>query len=174
MANFGTLNTEGVSLSTTYTPYNQAVAASTTNSPDNPGPPFTVGTKVIGSNGSEYVFVLAGSAITQFQAVSLDANFNAVPLTTALGLQLLPIAFATQTAIANAAYGWVQITGEGMSVLCRANTTKLTALYTSTSAGVVSSVSSSVLIAGLILTTSGSTTSRTAKAAIASWPRAVT
>lgn len=168
VANYSTSNTLGINLDATFTP-------GTTLYPYAPSlPGLQAGQTVLGQNGSRYVWCLASSAITQYQAVSIDENFGIAALTKALADTLKPVGFS-QVAIASGSYGWVCVQGENISVLCRANTTKLTALYTTTSAGVVGSTSTSqTLIAGLILTTSGSTTSKTAKAAIATYPRAVT
>jgi hypothetical protein len=105
--------TEGVNFNATYTAYNQAAAISATNSPDNPGPPMGVGTVVKGTGNSEFVFVLAGSAIGLGDCCLItSATQSAAAITTALATPAegSQVGFA-QVPIANGSYGWLQRSG---------------------------------------------------------------
>jgi hypothetical protein len=163
-ANINTQNKEGVDVSQTYTV--------STSTPEYPAAPFAVGEHVLGSNGTEWVFVKAGAAIAQYAAVQIDAAFNVVPLTTALAAALWDVGFA-QVAIASGDYGWVCIRGENISILTKGAVTKQAALYTSTSAGIlVNNTTSGTKITGVMISTSYASTSTLGRSAVASWPRA--
>jgi hypothetical protein len=170
---------EGVDFTATYTPYDQTAAVSSTNSPDNPGPPFALGTHVIGSSGTEYLFVKAGSAIAQYQWVGITpTTWSAAPGTLTMAVQQsVDVGFA-QTAIASGAYGWVAIRGENIKVLAKKGSLANVKLYPSTSNGTLSSTSvhTSGPVLGTILTqscTSGITGANPSGPTqfYASWPR---
>lgn len=137
-----TLNAEGINFNLTYTPYDQTAAISSTNSPDNPGPPFTVGYQALGSNGSKWVFIKAASAITISQVVGVDqTTWLGAPLTKAMADAGRAIGIAP-TAIGSGVYGWIQLTGSGSATLknsCLPNVP----LYTSASAGMLDDTSAS-------------------------------
>jgi hypothetical protein len=177
--NYSVANTEGIDFTATYTPYDQTAAVSSTNSPDNPGPPFTLGTHVLGSSGTEYLFVKATTAIAQYQWVGITpTTWGAVPGTLAQAVaQSVDVGFA-QTAIAASAYGWVAIRGENLKVLAKKGSLANAKLYPSTSNGTLSSTSvhTSGPVLGVILTqscTSGITQANPSGATqmYASWPR---
>lgn len=111
--NFNTANTEGIDFNTTYTSYIQSNAVSATNSPDNPGPPVSVGTTVKGTNDSDYVFVLASSAIALGDVVLISPAYAAASITTttATAGKGSLVGVAANVAIASGAYGWVQRAG---------------------------------------------------------------
>lgn len=166
--------TEGINFSTTYTPYDQTAVSSSTNSPDNPGPPFTVGTHAFGTDNSEYVFVKASAAITQYSVVAIDANSNVTTLTLALLQAGTDYGFA-QVAIASGAYGWVAIRGQGIGVLAKIGSLAGKPVYISSlSAGRVTTTSvrntSGGALTNVVLTTSSTTTPSGATVANASWP----
>lgn len=163
--NFNIIGKEGIDVSQTYT--------ITSTTPEYPAAPFLTGEHTLGSNDTEWVFVQASAAITQYAAVSIDAFFNVVPLTTTLANNLYAVGFA-QTAIASGAYGWVAIRGQNLSFLSKGLVAKLAALYTSSSAGILTNTTTSgAKITGAIVTTSLASTSTIARAGLASWPRAV-
>lgn len=77
-APFVTQSIEGVALGTIYpAPYNAANAISTTNDPANPGLPFTIGTRVVATDGSEWIFATAGGGINQYDTVMITPAFSA-------------------------------------------------------------------------------------------------
>lgn len=137
-----TLNTEGINFSATYTPYDQTAVSSSTNSPDNPGPPFTVGTQAFGTLGSKWIFVKAASAITISQVVGVDQTTSfAAPLTKAMADAARLIGIAP-TAIGSGVYGWIQLTGAGSATLKNACLPNVP-LYTTASAGMLDDTSAS-------------------------------
>lgn len=147
IANFNITPLDGIDFSATYTSYDQTAAVSSTNSPDNPGPPFAVGTHALGSNGTEYIFVKATNAISQYSVVAISNAEAATPLTLALAQALTPYGFA-QVAIAASAYGWVAIRGENLGALARLSSLKGVPVY-------ISSVSAGRLTTTSVRTTSG-------------------
>lgn len=171
---FNTQNMEGVNFSLTYTAYDQTAATSSTNTPDNPGPPFQVGTHAFGTDGTEYVFVKATTAVEQYSAVAISTTSQVVPLTLALLRQLTDYGFA-QVAIAAGAYGWVAIRGQGIGVLARIGSLANVPVYISNvSAGRVTTTSvrntSGGTLVNVVLTTSSTTTPSGATVANAPWP----
>ncbi len=114
-----TTPTEGVNFNTTYTAYDQTAAISSTNSPDNPGPPFALGTVIKGLNDAEFMFVKAGEAITAAFTVVVTTTFTAAGIRTANALYGMLVGVAVVD-IASGAYGWIQRSGQvstGFSVL---------------------------------------------------------
>lgn len=164
----------GFNFSLTYTAYDQTAAITATNTPENPGPPVAVGTHALGTDGTEYVFVKASAAITQYAAVSIDASHNVTTLTLALMQALTDYGFA-QVAIASGAYGWVAIRGQGIGVLARIGSLAAKPCYISNlSAGRITTTSVRSLSGGtlfnVVLTTSSTTTPSGATVANAPWP----
>lgn len=165
---------EGINFSTTYTAYDQTAATSSTNDPSNPGPPFAVGTHALGSDGTEYIFVKATTAVEQYSAVSISTVDAVVPLTLALLRALSDYGFA-QVAIAASSYGWVAIRGQGIGVLARIGSLAGVPCYISSiSAGRVTTTSvrntSGGTLVNVVLTTSSTTTPSGATVANAPWP----
>lgn len=169
IAGFSTTSIEGIDLSATYTGYAQASAQSSTNNPDYPGPTgqFSLGQVTKGTDGSEWVYVLAGGAITLGDVVIITetgALWTANSITNILAQSKLGnwLGVAALTAIASGSYGWVQRAGKsaGMSVIF--STAANTQLFTTTTAGRLTSASvagSTVTINGAVLTTAAPTTS---------------
>ncbi len=171
---FNIANTEGINFSLTYTAYDQTAAISSTNSPDNPGPPFQVGTHANGTDGTEYTFVKATTAVAQYCAVAISTTSQVVPLTLAAVQQLTDYGFA-QVAIAASAYGWVAIRGQGIGVLARLSSLANVPVYiSSVSPGRVTTTSvrntSGGCLVNVVLTTSSTSTPSGATVANASWP----
>ncbi len=72
-----------------------------------------VGTRAFDAAGNEYIYVKAGSAIAQFDAVTFsagDTDFSNVISTSAVQQYVLG---AAQVAIANGSYGWILHRGLG-------------------------------------------------------------
>jgi hypothetical protein len=104
---------EGVNYNLTYTVYDQTLPVTATNSPDNPGPPFQVGTVSKGTGNSEWVFVKAGTAIglgdcclitsTTQSAAAITSALAAVAEGSQVGFAQVPIAINN--------FGWLQRSG---------------------------------------------------------------
>jgi len=124
----------------------------TTNNPTDGGQGVALGSRVVAANGNEFIYVQAGAAIAQFDAVAVDESFAARPLTKALADAGEKICLA-QVAFANTAFGWVQTRGLGR-VNVSASVAADVLLYTTATAGRLSSTSASqTLVRGLVLTT---------------------
>src|SRR3954468_24639087 len=142
IAGFSTVGLDGVDYTATYTGYNQASAQSSTNNPDYPGPngQFTLGQVSKGADGSEWVYVLAGSAIAIGDVVYIINTTslwtaNSITSTLAASKQGDLVAVAPLVAIASGSYGWVQRAGKCAAISAAASTTANVALKTSTTAG---------------------------------------
>lgn len=104
----------GVDYTKTYLP----VSAAT---PEIPGLPFAAGdTSISAADGTEYIFVLAGSAITAGQVCVIQtiATYSAVPITITLA-KFGKMVGVCETAIASGSYGWMKrkgYTSSGLNV----------------------------------------------------------
>jgi hypothetical protein len=101
-----------------------------------------LGTVVKASDGSEYIYVEADSAITQYDAVGITpVDFGAAPLTKAFADAGRMVAFA-QVAIASGSFGWVGLKGY-LNVRLKNACAPNVPLYTSGSAGMLDDTSAS-------------------------------
>lgn len=158
-----TLSTEGIDLAATYTGYSQTSAQSSTNTPDYPSPtgPFYLGQVTKGTDGSEWVYVLAGGTITQGDVVIITNTgtlWTANSITNTLAASKLGnfLAVATYTGFTSGYYGWVQRSGKCSGISVIASTSANTQLYTTTTAGRLSSASvasTTSIAAGIVLAT---------------------
>lgn len=142
MANIITTPLEGIDFTQTYIGYNAAAATSATNSPDYPGLPFVAGSRASATNGAEYMFVTASSAITANQCVAVsETDATAAPVTKALadGGSIIGVA---PVAIASGSSGWVLVNGAASITLKNACLPSVP-LYTSATAGALDDTSAS-------------------------------
>lgn len=118
---------------------------------DGDGAKFTLGLRRNGTDNSTWVYVQAGAAITQYDAVAIDENFQCVALTKALADAGHTIGVA-QVAFTDNQFGWVPVQGSGnISVRVAANCAPDVQLYTTATAGVLDDTSASqTLIRGLV------------------------
>jgi len=152
--NYVTSNSEGVNFNQTYSAYDQTVAPSSTNSVDNPGPPFTPGTVMAGTGDSEFVFVKASANIAIGAVVQITtATFAATGITTSNAL-LGNLVGVAQVAIASGQYGWVQRMGRCDNISVAAGCNPNVQLATTGTAGVLDDTVTGgpVLINGIIIT----------------------
>jgi hypothetical protein len=155
-----TLSKEGIDLTATYTIYDQTAAQSATNSPDTPAPPFVIGETCESSNGGEFMFVKAASAIAQYDFVGISTNYNAASLstsTTGAG----PIVAVAQVAIASGSCGWVCLRGGGVSGNVLLSCATSAVLYATTVPGSLDDAAFSSLqpkVEGVVCTTARGTT----------------
>lgn len=183
--NYNLLNRDGVDVTVVYT-----VNASTT--PETPAPPFQPGDVVLGTYGSEYVFVQASTSITFYdfiaitgvnQANSLTDTNGGMAATGGVRLGLAPA--ATQASgqangnIKAGTYFWAQINGGNAIGNTSTTATAGLQLYTSATAGVVKTVSATTHygIGGVALQLTTTITGTQANTQLAyftmSWPRIV-
>lgn len=131
--------------------------------PETPAPPFLVGTQAIGSDGSQFVFVQASTSISLTDFVLINAGVQAAPyqansLTTtnvassiAVGLGATGLVLRQSvTFIPAAAYFWACTRGQYLPATTSnglAGNTPTVALFTSATAGVLTSVTTTTAYA---------------------------
>jgi hypothetical protein len=121
----------------------------------NSGGPFDglpLGTTVKATDGTEYVRVQASGAIAQYDAVGIDENFAAAPLTTAMAGDGWFIGFA-QVAFASADYGWVATRGSNINCKVAAACAADVALFTTATAGTLDDATTTTKIDGIVAVT---------------------
>jgi hypothetical protein len=165
IAGFSTFSIEGIDLAATYTGYVQSTAQSSTNNPDYPGPTgqFSLGQVAKGTDGSEWVYVLAGTAIAVGDTcliVNTTTLWTASSITSTLAAakQGDLVGVAPLVAIASGSYGWVQRSGKCAAISVAAATTANVALKTSTTAGRLTTTLAtavSVQISGIVIAATG-------------------
>lgn len=166
-----TLSKEGVDLTATYTGYNQASAQSSTNDPSYPALPFAIGETCESSNGGEFMFVLAGTTINQYDFVGISTAFSASQISTSTTSTVPTVAIA-QTAITSGQYGWVCLRGGGISGNVLLSAAAGAALYATTVPGYLDDAAFSSLqpkVSGVVCTTSRGTTNGST-AVLATYP----
>lgn len=119
------------------------------------------------NGGGSFIYAQASIAILQYDAVIIKSNGKAVKTNEITYKLTGEIAFA-QIAFAADQYGWFQKTGLPL-VRLAPTTEKEAALYVNVSDGVLSGVTTSCLVAGLIAVTSVTTTVN-AVTCVASFP----
>jgi hypothetical protein len=123
-----------------------------------------------GDNGTEWVYVQANGAITQYDYVCMDEDFQAVAGTKALVDAGHEIGFA-QVAFANDEYGWIARRGKTCSVRVAASCAPDVALYTTGTAGVLDDASTSQSqIRGVVIISTAGTATAQAVECIATYP----
>jgi isopentenyl phosphate kinase len=133
---------------------------------------FDLGTRVTGTDGTEWVYVQASGAITQYDAVGIDEDYQAAALTKAIADDGHAIGFA-QVAFADNDYGWVATRGSNISVRLAANCAADVALYTTATAGVLDDASTSQTNIDGVVAVAGVTTAGSDEV-IATFPRSTT
>lgn len=126
----------------------------------------SVGTTVKGNNASEWLRVVAGATINQYNCVAVESGGTASPVTHALARAGNTIGIA-QNALTSGRYGWVAINGHSLRVSTLAAEAVGVTLYTTDTAGAVADATASgsaATIFGLTLvgTASGTTASSAA------------
>lgn len=136
--------------------FSETTAGTTTNGQN---ARFRLGQTVLGSDGSRWVYVQAGEAITQYMAVAIDEDYQAVKLTKTLADAGHQVGFA-QVGFADNDFGWVCVHGPGnITVRVLASCAADVQLYTSGTAGVLDDTSASQnLIRGVVLVVAASAT----------------
>lgn len=106
------------------------------------GKGFTIGDTFTDKSGNEWMFVLAGSAITQYDCVRVTTAFVADSITISNGAVPSVPAFATGAGIASGSYGWV-LTRGSTSIRVAASCLPNVPLYTTATAGVLDDATAS-------------------------------
>ncbi len=132
------------------------------------GHKHVLGQIVKGNNSSEWMYVYASAAITQYFVVTVEASGTASPALTA-DARLVPTIGIAQVAFSAGDYGWVALEGHSLRVATSAAVAVGARLYLTTTAGRVDDAAASTLaqIAGLKLIATASGTSASSAACIA-------
>lgn len=144
---------EGVNVLTSFAP----ISAST---PDVPGFPFAVGTKVVCTDDSEWVFVIAGTVtgIAQYDAVGIDIAFTALPTLGGATFEMTKKQigwYQGATTLVTGAGAWVMVSGFP-TIHVLASAAKAVQLYTTDTSGYLDdaiATGSQYPIRGVYLTT---------------------
>jgi hypothetical protein len=133
---------------------------------------FALGTRVDGSQDSQWVYVLANGAISVGDCVQILAAGTATRATTS-GLRTGTdmVGFA-QNAFATGEYGWVATRGYDMIVAVSA-TVQPGTLYIATTSGKLSNTSASSTITGVLINNASATATTTTTTATLTWPRSI-
>lgn len=131
--------------------------------------PFTLGERHSGSDNSEWVFVQAGGAITQYDCVTIDENYQAVAAATTATVAGHMVGFA-QVAFTDNQFGWVALNGSNITCRIAGSCAADVQLYLSGTAGVLDDTSTGVLIRGVTAVTTNSTTAASTSEIIAMNP----
>lgn len=163
-----TMSVEGIDLTATYA----AVSQTNPANPEYPGLPFLPGTRAVGTNGSEWIFVTSAGSLTQYSTVWVDNTYAATVLVGGAGaITAVPEALAgfpawvqTSQTFTSGFSGWVQISGTLTALVASAGVS--VALYTLDTAGALTgatNTASHFQISGItcVVTASGSTASAT-------------
>lgn len=169
LPNSVTQSIEGVDLTGIYTPYVQTSAISSTNSPDNPGPPFALGARVVTGSGGVWMFCTTNTTIAKGNTCAIDANFNATLVGGTGGDASTASAsfigfYQNSTSLTTGQYAWFMLSG--LPTLLVSSGTVTGALYTNDTAGTLTgtvNTASHYQIGGVgcVVTASGSTASLT-------------
>lgn len=136
------------------------------------GNQIALGQRVTATDGSNWLYVHAGAAITQYSWVSIDENFEAVMGTKTLADAGYGVGFA-QVAFADNDFGWVCVNGPGnINVRVLASCAADVQLYTTSTAGALDDTSASqTLLRGVVLATAATNTAST-RECLAVYPNA--
>ncbi len=129
---------------------------------------FRLGQTVTGSDGSRWIYVQAAAAITQYDCVAIDEDYQATPMTKALADAGHQPGFA-QVAFDDNDFGWVatHLPGNG-SVRVAASCAADVQLYTTGNAGILDDTSASqTLIRGVVIVAAGTSSGASAREVMA-------
>lgn len=134
---------------------------------------FKLGQTDVGEDGTCWVYVQASGALTQYDYVTIDENYQAAAGTAAALADGHAVGFA-QSAFADDDYGWVAIKGSNIKARLAAACAADVPLYTSATAGVLDDASSGqTKVDGVVAVTGGVTAASSAEI-IATWPKSTT
>jgi hypothetical protein len=173
---FVTQSIEGVNLSLLYTAYDQTAAITSTNSPDNPGPQFAVGTEVVATDGSIWLFVKFTGGVNQYDVVMVDpATGGAAQILGGGAAECTKKRvgfYQNSTAAVANNYGWVMVSGvPTINVL--GSCAKALQLYTTDTSGKLDdaiATGSQYPVRNVFLTTTISSTTASFNTAQAAYP----
>jgi hypothetical protein len=165
-------STEGVDVTGIYNIYSQTSAQSSTNAPEYPALPFKLGTRVICTDGSEWMFCDTTTTIAQYYTVAINSTFRVTAVGGTGAASAVPEGLAmwigfyqNSTSLTTGQAAWFMLTGVPTCLVASAGIS--VPLYTSDTAGTLTGATNTVShyqVSGLtcVVTASGSTASATA------------
>lgn len=136
----------------------------------------TLGTTLRGKDPSlgesDFTYCIASNSVAQYDAVAIKAGYTIAPLTITNGKLAVEIGFVQIANGTKDTYMWVQRGGRPIVKLALA-TQKDVPLFASATGGVLTSVSTSVMIQGVVAITEA-TNSANAKTCVSRYPTALT
>lgn len=137
----------------------------------------TLGTRAYGTDGTEWVYVQANGALSQYYAAGIDEDYQCAPLTNTTAAGSPQVCFP-QAAFTDNYYGWVPVRGSNISVKTRASCAADVLLYTTASAGRLDDTvgGSGIAITGVVLVTAASASTsagNTVRECLATFPALV-
>lgn len=133
-----------------------------------------LGTRVTATDGQEYVYVQASGAITQYDVVGIDENFQAAAVTKAIVDDGWEIGVA-QVAFADNDYGFVATKGSNLTARVAGSCAADVALYTTSTAGVLDDTSASqTKIDGIVAIAANATTAASTTEVLLTFPKSTT
>ena len=136
---------------------------------------FALGVRTLASDGSEWMYVQSGAAITGYDTLWISSAFVASPITAALAITAGDVGFADAVSCSTSGqYFWAMVRGNP-TVRLAASCQPAVPLYTTDTAGVLDDATASLShyqVMGVIATTSNSaaSTSIGAIASVANFP----
>lgn len=131
---------------------------------------FAVGTRAFGNNGSEWIYVHANGAITQYDCVGIDEDYEAAAMTKTIADGGWLVGFA-QVAFADNDYGWVALRGSAINCRVAASCAADVALYTTGTAGVLDDTSASqTMVNGVVAVAAGTSAGTSAREVLVTNP----
>lgn len=171
MTAYAAQSIEGVDVTGIYNIYNQANAQSSTNSPDYPALPFKLGTQVVCTDGSRWIFADTTTTIAQYNVVTINATFRVTAIGGTGAATAVPEGLAGQigfyqnsASLTTGQAAWFMI--QGVPTILVASAGISVPLYSSDTAGTLTGATNTVShyqISGItcVVTASGSTASAT-------------
>lgn len=149
-----------------------ATVAGTGTSSDE-GDEWALGTRVHTADGGVYIRVHAATAITQYDVVGVDENYEASALTAAMAGDGWTVG-VSQVAASDNDFFWLAISGHGLNARLGASCAADTALRTTGTAGVLDDATGGTKIDGIVAVAANTVTVTNAKEVLLTWPRSAT
>lgn len=133
-----------------------------------------LGDKFVDNLGRTWVYVQANGAITQYDFIGIDENYQAAPLTSAM-LGDGWFVGAANVAFADNDYGWIAVEGaNGLTGRLGASCAADAALFSTTTPGVIDDATTGTAIRGVVAVAANTTTSAGSAEVLLTFPRSAT
>lgn len=134
---------------------------------------FALGEIALGDGGTEWIYCISSGAITAYDLVGINEDFDAYAMTSTLAAQSDRIGLA-QSAFTAGQYGWIALRGTDIKVRTKASAAADAQLWTTASAGVVddATAAGALKVDGMVLVAAAGTAANGSAgiATKAAWP----